>query len=361
VISRRAPIALVSAAVVVLAAAAPLGAASSPPGCDGTIVVAPGESAQPALERAEPGDTIELRPGDHRGALHTVRSGTSSAPITICGPRSAVVRGTDYDQRVVEVNHDHITLRGFTIDGRFGADPGDKNAYAGRLIYAIGTRPRDGVAGMRILRMRLQNAGGECVRIRYFSQRNEIAHSEFRTCGLYDFRFGEGGENGEAVYIGTAPEQRGESGAPDSAKDHSNRNHVHHNTMVTHGNECVDIKEDSRLNLVEHNDCSGQRDPDSAGFDSRGNRNTFRFNRSHENRGSGIRFGGDGRHDGLRNRAYGNVIRHNGQYGIAALREPQGLICGNRIRKNARGDFRAPRARLKRYRAPCPRGTRSRP
>jgi hypothetical protein len=363
---------LVSA--LALLAAAPVASAAhsaSAPFCGpGTLFVAPGgddagpgtparplATVQAALDRARPGATIRLASGDYRGAIRTVRSGTRNAPITICGPKDAVVRGTAYDQRIVEINHDYLVLEGFTIDGFFGPDPADKNAYAGKLIYAIGTAPGDGPSGLRISGMSFTNAGGECVRLRYFARRNEIADSTFRTCGLYDFRFGEGGKNGEGVYIGTAPEQQGENGAPDAARDRSDRNWIHGNDFVTRGNECVDIKENARKNLVEGNRCTGQRDKESGGFDSRGSSNTFRFNTSLGNKGAGIRFGGDGRRDGIKNRAYGNVIRDNGQYGIQMTRNPQSLICGNRISGFSRAEFRAPRAKIPAYRAACPKGT----
>jgi Right handed beta helix region len=340
------------------AAGAGAGAATSDPACDRpTIEATPASGLQAALDRARPGDVIALAPGDYRGAVRSVRDGTAAAPIAICGPRTAVVRGTAYDQRVVEINHDHLILDGFTIDGLFGADPADKNSYAGKLVYAIGTRPGDGPSHNRFEDMAFENAGGECVRLRYFARRNEIAGSTFRTCGLYDFRFGEGGKNGEGVYIGTAPEQQGENGAPDKAKDRSDRNWIHGNDFVTRGNECVDIKENASKNLIESNRCTGQRDKESGGFDSRGNRNTFRFNTSSGNRGAGIRFGGDGRTDGILNVAYGNVIRDNGAYGIQMTRNPQRLICGNTIAGFSRADFRGPRAKLPVYRGACPKGT----
>jgi len=47
---------------------------------------------------------------------------------------------------------------------------------------------------------------------------------------------------------------------------------------------------------------------------------------SFANKGSGIRFGGDGKRDGIKNRAYGNVIRDNSQYGIQMTRNPQSLF-----------------------------------
>lgn len=51
---------------------------------------------------------------------------------------------------------------------------------------------------------------------------------------------------------------------------------------------------------------------------------------------------GDGKRDGIKNRAYCNVIRDNGQYGIQMTRTPQSLICGNTISGSRRADFRAP-------------------
>ncbi len=91
--------------------------------------------------------------------------------------------------------------------------------------------------------MSVKNAGGECIRLRYQTRRNEIAYSQISNCGRYDFAFRGGGKNGEGIYIGTAPEQRGAHGSSDRSVDASNANHVHHNVIDTKGNECVDIKE----------------------------------------------------------------------------------------------------------------------
>jgi hypothetical protein len=363
------PLLLAAALVagVVMAGSGGIGAAAS---CGGaTIFVGPGgsdanpgtqdqplRSIQEGLERAQPGSVVSLAAGEYREAVHTVRSGTSKAPIVVCGHRGAILRGTPDAARIVEVNHDHVTLEGFTIDGLHG-DPGSAAGYNDKLLYAIGTAPGDGVVGLRLLHMTFRNAGGECVRLRYFAQRNEVAHSTFDTCGVYDFRFKQGGKNGEGMYIGTAPEQQGLNGAPDAAADRSDRNWIHHNAFYTRGNECVDIKENSRRNLVEHNVCTKQRDKESGGFDSRGNRNVFRFNRSFGNRGSGIRFGGDGHFEGTHNSAYRNVLHDNGGYGVQMTRNRQNRICGNTIRRNKRGPIRGPRAKLRRYMAGCPRGT----
>ncbi|MET0527367.1 MAG: hypothetical protein ABW003_03315 [Microvirga sp.] len=297
-------------------------------------------SIQKALERAMPGDTIRLAPGRYFQDFRTVRDGRQGEPIVIEGQKDAIVSGAG-EPRIVQINHDHIELRGFTIDGKH-RDGDSEDAYRDKLIYAVGTRAGDGVTGVRIIGMHLRNAGGECVRLRYQAQRNEVAHSMIQNCGIYDFIYDGGGKNGEGIYIGTAPEQLGRNGVPDSAIDRSDGNWIHHNTFDTRGNECVDIKEGSSGNIVEHNRCTGQKDKNSAGLDARGNGNTFRHNTVYRNRGAGIRLGGDTAQDGIQNSAYANTLRDNAVGSLKILTGPQGKICGNIVagkRTQATGKF----------------------
>ncbi|SEH71646.1 Right handed beta helix region [Rhizobium tibeticum] len=300
-----------------------------------TIDVSPSprHSIQAALNKAEPGDVIRLKPGVYYEDFKTVRNGKPGKPIVITGPRSAIVKGSGAP-RVIEINHDYTVLRGFTVDGKVGAG-NNKRSYRDKLIYVIGKARGDGVTGLRILNMSVKNAGGECIRLRYQTRRNEIAYSQINNCGRYDFAFNDGGKNGEGIYIGTAPEQRGAHGAPDRSVDASDANHVHHNVIDTKGNECVDIKEGSSRNIVEHNQCSGQKDKNSGGFDSRGNNNVFRYNTVSNVRGAGVRLGGDSDKDGLNNDVYGNTFRKVGVAVVRAERGPQGKVCGNTSQSNS--------------------------
>ncbi len=289
----------------------------------------PFPTIQNALDRAGPGDTIRLAPGRYFQDFKTVRDGRQGEPIVIKGQESAIVSGAG-EPRIVQINHDYVELRNFTIDGKH-RDGASEDTYRDKLIYAVGTRPGDGVEGVRIIGMKLRNAGGECVRLRYQARRNEIANSTIQNCGVYDFVFDGGGKNGEGVYIGTAPEQLGKNGVPDAAIDRSDDNWIHHNTFDTRGNECVDIKEGSSGNIIEHNRCTGQRDKDSAGLDARGNGNIFRHNNVYKNRGAGIRLGGDTAQDGIRNSAYSNTLHDNAVGSLKVMTKPQGKICGNII------------------------------
>jgi hypothetical protein len=311
----------------------------SPGGSDasaGTDPGAPLATIQRAVDVAVAGDVIHLETGVYPQDVVTQRDGTADAPITIIGPPDAVVTGAGA-ARIFEVNHDHHTLEGFTIDGLWGA-PGSAAGYRDKLLYALGEAPCDGVTGLRVLGMTFRNAGGECLRLRYFARYNEIASSSFVGCGVYDFVFAGGGKNGEAVYIGTAPEQRADGKNPTVDVDASDFNWVHDNTFDTRGNECVDIKEGASGNLVERNVCTGQRDADSGGFDARGSGNVFRDNESFGNAGTGVRLGGDTAADGIANDVYGNQIHDNQSGGVKFQRLPQGLVCSNAMANNVGGD-----------------------
>lgn len=297
---------------------------------DGSTPDRPLRTIQLALDRARPGSTVNLGEGEYRQDVRTRRDGTASAPITLVGPPSAVVKGGG-DEHVVEVGHDHHLLSGFTIDGRHGGDTVE--GYRSKLVWVEG-EDRDAVRGTRIVGMTIRNAAGECVRLKSFATGSEIAHSEIANCGVEDFRFGGDGKNGEGVYIGTAPEQLGDAGDGD---DRSNGNHVHDNRIDTQGGECVDVKEGASRNVVERNSCTGQRDPESAGLDSRGNANVFRHNTVAGNLGAGVRLGGDSPSEGVDNDVYGNTIRDNASGGVKFMRAPQGRVCENRFSGNGKG------------------------
>ena len=294
------------------------------------------KTIQRAVDLAEAGDTIFLADGTYYQDVITKKHGTSAKPILIRGSSAAVVKGGGR-ARVIEINHDFISLDGFTIDGKH-KEENSVSSYRDKLIYALGKETKDGVNGLKIKNMLIKNAGGECIRLRYFAHDNEIASNTILNCGVHDFVFGAGGKNGEGVYIGTAPEQLSDGKNPTSDPDESKNNWIHHNTFDTQGNECVDIKEASVGNTVEFNKCTGQKDPNSGGMDSRGNSNTFKDNEIKGNRGAGVRLGGDTSSEGIQNNVYNNTILDNQSGGVKFMREPQAKICGNTMNGNTGGD-----------------------
>ncbi|MGK5741404.1 DUF1565 domain-containing protein [Micromonospora sp. URMC 103] len=291
----------------------------------------PFATIQHALDVAPTGATVHLAAGTYLQDAVTRRPG-----VAITGPRSAVVKGGG-GARILQVQHDDTTLSGFTVDGLHGAAD-SRDGYRDKLIYVISTTPGDGVDGLRIRGMRLTNAGGECLRMRYLITGADVSYNDIGPCGADDFVFDGGGKNGEAIYLGTAPEQQGRNGAPDDRPDVSRGNRIHHNKIDTQGNECVDIKENSTANLVEFNWCTGQLDDKSAAYDARGSGNTFRYNVATGNLGAGMRFGGDTPTDGTNNDAYGNVLTNNAHGGMKFQANPQGRVCGNLMYGNVGGD-----------------------
>lgn len=247
-----------------------------------------------------------------------------------------MLHGTGKTSIAFLVNHNYYTLVGFTINGLHG-DPTQPKGYTDKLLYAQGYQPRKGVTGLRVLNMTLENAGGECLRLRYFATHNEIAYSTILNCGRTDFQFGNVGKNGEGIYLGTSSTQWNDGKNPTADPDESTDNWIHHNFMNTQGSECVDIKEGAHNNIVEYNNCTGQRDPEGGGLDARGDGNVFRYNVVYGNWGAGVRLGGhkvNGIEYGHNNEVYGNHLYDNKVGGINILVQPQQRICGNTLTGN---------------------------
>ncbi len=299
-----------------------------------------GNSIQVVLDKAMPGDVIHLKPGIYYQDFDTKRHGTSSAPITITGPPDAVIKGAGRG-RIAQIFHDHYHLKGFTFDGLAGNDANSAASYRDKLLYVQGTASKEGVNGLKILNMTFKNSGGEAVRLRYFAHDNEIAYSRFENTGVFDFKFNGGGKNGESIYIGTSSNQWADGKNPTADPDGSNKNWIHHNNFNTLGNEAVDIKEGAMYNIVEYNTVTGQKDTESGGLDSRGDKNIFRYNTVFGNAGAGIRLGGhniNGHQYGVDNEAYGNKIHNNQNGGIKFQAVPQKNICGNEMSSNQGGN-----------------------
>ncbi len=285
----------------------------------------PLRTIQRALDLARPGQHISIAAGQYQEDIRSVRDGTPQRPIWLVGTAGATIQGAGRS-RVIEINHSHLVLSNLEVDGEVTHANG-RAVYRDKLVYVMGRDEAGGVTGVRLLNLLLRNAGGECIRMKYFAHHNELAYSTVRRCGVRDFELHGGGKNGEGLYIGTAPEQLGRNPSP--APDRSNGNWVHHNHFDTRGNECVDIKEGALYNLVEHNSCTGQRDERAGGISLRGNHNVIRFNLIWGNRGAGIRFGGDTDRDGIENDAYGNTLRDNDYAAFKVMARPQRRVCGN--------------------------------
>jgi parallel beta-helix repeat protein len=267
----------------------------------------PFDAIQAAMQAAGPGDTVRVGPGRYPGGFRSVRSGIAQAPIRISGHRARILPGGDAI-RLVEISHDHLEISGFDVVG----------GTAGIRLW--------GANHVRIIDNRVTRATGECIRIKNRSNENEVAFNQVSDCGRRNFNLAKKSKNGEGIYIGTAPEQIDE--LPDKSPDRSLKNWVHDNDIDTPA-ECVDVKEHTSLTVVEHNTCTGGKDPEGAGFSGRGDRVTFRGNTVVGGAGAGIRLGGDEAHQGTGSNVIDNDVQRPAGYGVKIMRSPQGAICGN--------------------------------
>lgn len=290
--------------------------AGAPAGGDGSSR-RPFADIQDGLDAARAGDVVSIARGSYLGPVTTVRSGEPGAPITIAGQPGAVLRGRAVDRdRALTVAHSWIVVSGLEITR---ADKGIWLQQATRVV----------IRGNYV-----HDLGGECIRMKYFSRRNEVVDNRIGPCGLVNFNLAMGRKNGEGVYLGTAPEQLRRN--PVHTPDDTGQNWVHGNRINTHA-ECVDIKEGAEGNLVERNRCTGSLDPEGSGLDSRGNRNTIRYNIVDGVRGKGVRLGGDTADQGIDNLVYSNVLTRTGSQAVGVMRRPQRLICGNTFFANGGG------------------------
>lgn len=282
--------------------------------------ITPKDSIQDAVDKAQPGDTIVLGDGTYDQDFKSARDGEPDKRITITGSRKAIVNGNK-DSRMIEINHSHITLDGFTADGKKNGGKKSED-YVDKCVYIIGqTKPsvvrangaeyESSLDGMVVSDMHIVDCGGECLRLRSFITNAEVVGNKIEGCGRHDFMFPSSTVNGEAIYVGTSSNQWDDGKNSRSGPDLTKYVWIHENEIDSQGNECVDVKEGTTDVLVEYNVCTDQRDGNSAGLDSRTDDIIFRYNEVIGCDGAGVRIGGhtiDGKVYGLNNEVYGNMF-----------------------------------------------------
>jgi hypothetical protein len=164
-------------------AAASVAQAPTVAGCPSTdylrlVNVGTARQLHAAIKSALPGDQIRLAPGTYSGHFRpTNRSGTSTASIVMCGPATAILKGSS-GYTLGPRNADWWVFNGFTIqDGLKGimSDSSHSNVYEFLEIW---------------------NIGGECVHLRTSSSHNTIRQNYIHHCGMRN-------RHGEALYFGS--------------------------------------------------------------------------------------------------------------------------------------------------------------
>jgi hypothetical protein len=186
-----------------------------------------------ALENARPGQVIVLAPGSYRGQFATSKSGTPDAPITLCGPRGAVLDGGDIS-RGYTLHLDHASwwrVEGFTVQS------GQKGVVT------------DGASHILIAGLYVHGIGDEGIHLRDFSSDNTVSGNVVRDTGLLEPKFGEG------IYVGTAHKNwcRYSGCQPDA----SDRNVITGNDVADTTAENIDIKEGTTGGKIIGNHLNG--------------------------------------------------------------------------------------------------------
>jgi hypothetical protein len=197
-----------------------------------------------ALAGARPGDVISLAAGTYRGTFYATASGTASAPVTLTGPRTAVLQsdgGCDpnvpgspsgisycgYGLHLNRVAYWHLT--GFAVS----------SSAKGIVLDGSGHDVLDGVE--------VSNIGDEGVHFRTSSSDNVLRNSSVHDTGRSQPGFGEG------LYLGSAQSnwsKYGQAGGPDrSDRNQALTNHFGPNITAEH----IDIKEGTVGGLVQGN------------------------------------------------------------------------------------------------------------
>ncbi|WP_298800377.1 right-handed parallel beta-helix repeat-containing protein [uncultured Pseudonocardia sp.] len=220
-----------AAASVAAATSAPVVALVSAAGA--SIDVGSSAQLQQAIAAARPGDTIRLAPGRYTPVVIAGRSGTAAAPITLTGPREAVIDGGSatggYALHLQGASF--WQLSGFTVTG------GGKGVVVDHGQHNL-------LDGLDIGR-----TGDEAVHLRANSSDNTLQRSTVHDTGLFQPGFGEG------VYLGSARSNwpSVSAGRPDL----SMRNRVVANTFAAITAENVDVKEATSGALITGNRFDG--------------------------------------------------------------------------------------------------------
>lgn len=213
---------------------------------DGTAD-APMPTISSALERATPGDTVAVAPGEYRESIAPTRGGLPGEPITITGPPDAVVRASDDAYYPVLLQTSHVHLTGLSVDGlKDPDDPEELDAYAPSSLVQV--RPvadtDEYVEDLVIAPHRIGNGRAALVNV---ERARNVEIGPFRVSGPAGTAYlltDRQEHNGEVVYLGTSPTNLGSHSHPWTEYDRTSDVLVHHvdNAAGHHHSELVNTK-----------------------------------------------------------------------------------------------------------------------
>lgn len=267
----------------------------------------PRASIQEALNVAEPGETVHVLPGEYRELVVVDRDGEPDAPITITGPREAVIRPPLEPQEggpLFHVAANHVQLRGCTFDGLANpAEPERLQWYGGEILVRPQYGRDDHLTDVKIMPAAVGNVRAAMVIV---NRATDVEIGEFEVIGpagaqhLYG---DEDGHHGEIVYLADQPFLHEEE--PWESVFVTRNVRIHHidNTAGHPHAELVDASVATRDVTIEYcTDSGGSGRYVLPGKDSTsetainllGSENTVRWTRLENGHGQGIEVGWSG-------------------------------------------------------------------
>jgi hypothetical protein len=202
-------------------------------GCPSGQLVSSADELKQALASAGPGTVIVMAAGTYAGQFEAKVSGTQQAPITLCGPRDAIIDGGEIKlgYSFYLNSADWWKVTGFSVQG------GQKGVVTDHSHHDL------------IQNLYVHDIGDEGIHLREFSTDNTIDGNVVRNTGLHSTKFGEG------IYVGTAHSNwcKYTSCNPDN----SDRNVISNNDIANTTAENIDIKEGTTGGVIEGNRLAG--------------------------------------------------------------------------------------------------------
>jgi hypothetical protein len=195
--------------------------------------VADATSLEQALTSATPGTVIRLAPGMYSGQFVASVSGTERAPITLCGPREAVIDGGNIKKGYAF----HLDRASWWKLGGFSVQDAQKGVVTDHVSHVL-------ISGLFV-----HQIGDEAVHLRAASSDNVVENLMVRDTGHLNTKFGEG------IYVGSAHSNWCTYSA--CAPDTSDRNVIRGNDVAQTTAENVDIKEGTTGGVIAGNKFSG--------------------------------------------------------------------------------------------------------
>lgn len=188
-----------------------------------------------ALKNSKPGDVIELQSKTYTGLFKATAKGTRGSPITLRGPKDAILDGgrgpgTGYVLHLDDA--DFWIVQGFTV----------RNAQKGIMLDYSDFCVLDNVT--------VTDTGMEGVHFRKYSSDNVIKNSVIKETGVTKPGFGEG------IYVGSSKNNWDK--LTDGQKDMCDRNKILNNKIGPNvRGENVDIKEGTQDGEISGNTFDG--------------------------------------------------------------------------------------------------------